>query len=276
MKQSVFVYINCGLVCVILGLAVFSWWIDRNGNIEQNNGNDELQYNNDAEKEYVNDKEYEVFRNYNETIQNILADKNNYNYATTKEINENLILLYKEAKERGTTNIFKYKNVCNGEDIQAKVLSSYLLYDSSELDISTNSLVGLSKSKVFHDNEGKLKEGYAYCVVELQVTNTSTQEIGLIMTNPAMELHFLDENAERYWSSLCCYFSYQPGDSEKNAAKLYGFGVNESFVSKYVFTVPVSAFKYFKCCLVVSPRGSGMFVPKYSTMVVLDSFFKSV
>ncbi len=275
MRNNLNKYINWLLVFVILGLVFFSKKIDEIGNNKENDSSINLKDSEESENNIIDDKEYGVFFDYNKKIQNILNDKTDYNHITTKETNENLKLLYKETEEGGNTSIFNYKSVCNGEDIQAKVLSSYLVYDASKLDIPTNNWVGLSKSKAFYTNDGKLREGYAYCVVELQVTNTSNQDIGLIMTNPAMELHFLDENAGRYWLSLCCYFSYQPGDSEKNAAKLYGFEVNESFVSKYVFTVPVSAFKYFRCCLVVSPGGSGTFIPKYSTMVVLDSFLKN-
>ncbi len=240
-------------------------------------------YNN-AKREIRNLLGTEYSSETSETLENV-KEKPDYNFfkefnrnhlerakdeeSSDAELDRNLKALYKEAQQ-DKTNMFEYKRGTGRESIQAEVLKSYLVYNESELDIPDNIWVGLSKTKFFHDNDGKLFDGYAYLVVELKVTNTSSEDIGLINTSPGMEIFFLDKGELYYRSFVCLFHSFQPGDSEKNASNYYNFKTGDSFTSSYVFAVPVVAFDYFECCLAVCPPGNGVYPLKMAAMVIID------
>lgn len=220
------------------------------------------------ESERISVKEELSYKFFEEFNKNHRERVNNGDY---EEYDKNLKQLYKEAKTRDEADSFEYKLSGGLESIEANVLSSYLVYNEAELKIPDNVWHGLSKTKAFHDDNGELLEGYAYLVVDIKVTNTSGKDIDMIMTNPGMDIFFLDEGELYYNSLVCLFFSFQPGESEQRAAYYYNFNVGESFTSSYVFAVPIVAFEYFDCCLAVCPAGNGAFPTHLTTMIILES-----
>lgn len=208
---------------------------------------------------------YPNFRDFNENQ----TKEGKYGYLYFRSTSRNLKKLYAESI-KSSNNSTDYPLAPDVSPLTLTVVNTSTTEKESDFVPNEENWVKFNKSKNTHSEDGRLKDNYVYFVAELKISNTSESDVDLIMTNPAMMLHFLDKNGERFWYSPCSFFSYQPGDSERNAAKIFGFKKGDSFTSKYVFVIPRAALKYFDCCLTVSALGDTSCDPDYTAMLILD------
>ena len=215
--------------------------------------------------------DYTVFEEFNKNLHAIANDTSDYeNSYLTKRLMSNLKELYTSKSGTEHSSVDYYTNASN-DAISLKVIESYITYNEDSIEIPTNTWVGFEKYNDCHKANGELLDGYAYCIVKTEITNTSNKDIGLIMTNPSTSLNFLDESGELYWNvSVCNYISLQPGDSEKYAYYYYDFKVGETITNSFVYTIPVAALEFFECCFCVNGLGSSGYQPETSSMVILD------
>lgn len=191
---------------------------------------------------------------------------------------ENINSLYVSAKDFSEYDERDYiRN--SGEEllpITFKVTDSYLTKNEAELNIPDNQYATFSKSGIGFDENDNMRDGYSYCVVEIQVTNTSDRTISRMITFPNPEIFFCDETGDLFYrTTTCLYNSYQPGEGPQ-AYHLDEFKAGDAFTTYVVFAVPDLAFKYFDCCFAIVPPGNGSFPPEMSTMVILDSMKQKV
>lgn len=215
--------------------------------------------------------DYTVFEEFNKNLHAIANNTNNYeNSYLTKRRMDNLKELYtsKAGAEYSSVNYYTKNST---DAISLKVIESYITYNDDVIEIPDNIWAGFDKFDSSHTADGELLDGYVYCVVTTEITNSGSDDIGLIMTNPISSLNFMDDKGELYWSvNVPNFISFQPGDSEKYAHYYYDFSVGDTITNTFVYTVPVAAFEYFDCCFTVNGLGSSGYDPETSSMVILD------
>lgn len=217
------------------------------------------------------DPDYTVFQKYNDHLHSIANNTSDYeNSYLTKRLMDNLKELYnsKAGSKSDTANYFT-----DGSDtpIILKVTKSHITRSEKDIEIPTNIWSGFKKLEGFYTESGELLDGYAYCVVTTEITNTGNNDIGLILTNPTTSLNFMNEEGEIYWAAnLCNFISFQPGSTEKHAYYYYNFKSGETITNSFVYTVPVAAFEFFDCCFTVNGFGNSGYPPETSSMILLD------
>lgn len=189
-----------------------------------------------------------------------------------KELLKSVNTLYLSAKDFSEYDERDYNT--SGEKhlpITFKLTNSYLTKNEAELNIPDTQYSTFSKGGSAFDNNDNMREGYSYCVVEIQVTNTSNRTISRMSTFPTSEIFFCDETGDLFYRTISClYNSYQPGHGTK-AYFFDDFKPGDSFTTYCVFGVPDLVFEYYDCCFTICPSGNGAFPPEMSTMVILDS-----
>lgn len=221
---------------------------------------------NEADK-VEDDPFYPNFLNFNENQ----TRENTMGFLYFRSTSSNLKKLYAQSIKSIDKTSVEYPLEPGKAPLTLSVINAFTTEEVTDFVPDDKLWVRFNKSEYTHSEDGRLKDEYVYYVTELKISNTSDSDVELIMTNPAMMLHFLDKNGERFWYTPCSFFSYQPGDSERNAAKLFDFKKGASFTSKYVFVVPRAALKYFNCCLTVSAEGDTSCDPDYTAMLVLEN-----
>ena len=216
---------------------------------------------------------YSYFEAFNKNFHKKMEDE--LDGGTYRELDKNLKELYKSAKKHAENDDRDYNlSLITKKSISFKVTNVTLTKNKEDIPIPEDSVRGISTSKNFHDENGDLKEGYSYCIVELQVTNTGETDIAEIYTNPAMEIFFMDNAGEVYYRSMNTLFaSFQPGEGTK-LYRLENFKKGDSYKSSYVMAIYDSGLEYFDPCFVVCPPGNGAYPASGSTMVILDSLKK--
>lgn len=215
--------------------------------------------------------DYTVFEEFNKNLHDIANDTNDYenSYLTKRRI-DNLKELYTSKAGTEHSSVDYYTNASN-DAISLKVIESYITYNEDDIEIPTNAWVGFEKYNDCHTSDGELIDGYVYCVVKTEITNTGNKDIGLMMTNPITSLNFMDDKGELYWEvNMCNFISFQPGDSAKYAYYYYDFKAGETITNSFVYTIPVAALEFFDCCFTVNGQSSSGFQPETSSMVILD------
>lgn len=222
---------------------------------------------------YKDSLSYEDYEEYRRLIAEALDPDINDFYDLVQTTEDNLKALYN--KDFGN----KQKNAVtvsyHGEQILYKIDNCYSVKSFEMLGLSDASQLIVDKNNVAFDEEGILKEGFSYIVMETTVTNKSGHTISEYLSNGFGSIMFFNDKGEHFWSVRPVYISLMPGEG----TKLYvynDFLANQSLKSTYIFAVPDSAFAYFTACLVLNPANDSMYWPQNVSMLVLDELQKTI